>query len=388
MKRLVYIAVASLVVVLFMIYFYLQYQVISTKKAQVASGRTNQTELEKIISRRFDDNYKSRVETYDSSIVTTIESNCPASDTCNLDVMQKPLIAIEDYKTHTLLSVFEVGLNKYNKPKLNVGNNIWLENIYHKNRDYKDFDFLTEWVHYEDGMAFKAIALFKNVQNKILPVSGYPENMAKDDTLTLTELKSGKIYTLPMRSGGYPTYFKDLNGDGKTDMLSVRWEVLNGEKQYQARPRLLKVYELNDSSFQTSAWWNKGQEYKTENIEYDDQQRQIELAKFDSIFNPNICNKVNNEGAVNLVKNRPEVQSYLGLNFPTGIVPILTLDHSTEKYATIHVFESVKEGTLGAHLTTFNWYTVNKCEGGVQCSFSDYDAKGNFIKVSSQYPCE
>lgn len=75
----------------------------------------------------------------------------------------------------------------------------------------------------------------------------------------------------------------------------------------------------------------------------------------------------NEEIAVSLVKELPEVQKWLNLfsetkNEPSNIgppgTPIIEFDHMKDQLYVVHVYELVND-LKSSHTATFNWYDVN-----------------------------
>lgn len=83
------------------------------------------------------------------------------------------------------------------------------------------------------------------------------------------------------------------------------------------------------------------------------------------------CKSLSDENIIELVKNRPEVQEFFNLDFPERNKPHIDIDHSEGNNVTVQVYETVidyPETGIG-HTATFDWYTVDKCNGNIKCMF-------------------
>ncbi len=101
---------------------------------------------------------------------------------------------------------------------------------------------------------------------------------------------------------------------------------------------------------------------------------------------------INTDRTIEIVKELPEVKSYIQLFSSKQSKPIIEVDNDEEKEGqnwSVHVYENVNDSNA-SHAATFNWYTVDKCTGSIKCSFSKYDKQGNLTGVSSEseYPCK
>lgn len=100
---------------------------------------------------------------------------------------------------------------------------------------------------------------------------------------------------------------------------------------------------------------------------------------------------INTDRAVEIVKELPEVRSYLLESSVGSVSPIVSVDNKDElndSNWSVHVWQGAKDSK--SITTTFNWYTIDKCTGSIKCSFSKYDKQGNLTGVSSEseYPCK
>lgn len=252
----------------------------------VQNRTQGQFSLNKILKEQFNNKYQTKVEEVDNSLITIIESSCPYGDSCKWDAKQIPLIAIQDSKSHKLLSIFKIGFMNNSKTKQDTGNNIWLINVKYQNDGFKDFVFLTEWgIGYGGSGGLKGMVMFNKVNNNLIPVNGYFGKASKESSMILTDIQSGNTYSFPLVGDSFFTSYQDLNKDGKTDLLFARWEwILGKESHYVPRPWYLRVYELNNNKFEIAKWWNKGEEYKTqEDIGYETKDKSKLLELFSEI---------------------------------------------------------------------------------------------------------
>ncbi len=95
--------------------------------------------------------------------------------------------------------------------------------------------------------------------------------------------------------------------------------------------------------------------------------------------------------AIEIVKELPEVKSYLRESTTGSVPPIVSVDNKDELYDSnwsVHVWKGAIDSK--SFTTTFNWYTIDKCTGSIKCSFSKYDKQGNLTGMSSEseYPCK
>lgn len=105
---------------------------------------------------------------------------------------------------------------------------------------------------------------------------------------------------------------------------------------------------------------------------------------------PEVCNKISEKQALEIVRGLPEVKDFLKLNFPEGNKPFVDIDHKTKSGSlVVHVYEIVKENANNSHTATMNWYTLDSCTGKIKCSFSIYK-DGKYIRASeeSEATCE
>ena len=107
------------------------------------------------------------------------------------------------------------------------------------------------------------------------------------------------------------------------------------------------------------------------------------------------CKDINSEQAIDIVKSRPEVQEFMNKGVITTAyqesIPMTSIDSETIETYSIHVFsmEDYTDETAPSHTATFNWYTVDKCNGEIKCSFFIYK-EGKYERASEEdeYPCK
>lgn len=124
---------------------------------------------------------------------------------------------------------------------------------------------------------------------------------------------------------------------------------------------------------------------KTEEISYDDVMAG-KIITFDEWTKGIAQEKQTSDYAVGLVKSLPEVINYLQQVSGKGRVDV---DHETNESWEVHVYtiEEYPEITdIPSHTATFNWYSVNKTTGAIDCSFFIYK-NGVLEKGSDDYPC-
>lgn len=84
---------------------------------------------------------------------------------------------------------------------------------------------------------------------------------------------------------------------------------------------------------------------------------------------------VNQNKSVELVKNLPEVQSWLNRleneskssNYSSQ--PVIKFDHKDGNQYVVHVYELVSDGAKSAHTASFNWYSVDTRLNKIQPNF-------------------
>ena len=115
----------------------------------------------------------------------------------------------------------------------------------------------------------------------------------------------------------------------------------------------------------------------------------------DSANKSTTCNIINKKDALNIVRNLPEVKEYL----KDGRQPVksqtseaaVSIDKENKNSWNVHVYSIETYAAnlnIPSHEATFNWYSIDKCTGKILCELATYDAKGKFIGVTSDYPCD
>lgn len=209
-------------------------------------------------------NGKSLVRTFDpigKFIISSATSNKAYFDenSNGLDEKATPSIIVTDANNLQIKSIYEISFTY--KGKENRGNLITQAEA----KQIKDF-FLSEWVISWGGSnGLKGFVLFGIKDGQLQPITGYPFDFTKDDSINLTDKITGKKYSFPIDIDSVFSEVTDLNNDGKVDLLYADyiWDLKKGEAHYEPRPWYLRVYELKDNKFTVANWWNKGQEFTT-----------------------------------------------------------------------------------------------------------------------------
>lgn len=97
-------------------------------------------------------------------------------------------------------------------------------------------------------------------------MTGYPSDLSSLDNkeeILISEKISNKTFDSPAINFNYFTDFKDLNNDGKLELLYASYEWKDGEGHFSPHFWDLSVYELQDNKYQIAKWWNDGKSYTT-----------------------------------------------------------------------------------------------------------------------------
>lgn len=108
-----------------------------------------------------------------------------------------------------------------------------------------------------------------------------------------------------------------------------------------------------------------------------------------------VCNAFDSYSAISIVKNLPEVKTYLASEQPKvkdqRSEPTVDIDSETASSFKVHVYSNEQytdTPDINTHTATFNWYTLDKCTGRIKCSFAEYNKSGGYVKNSDKYPCD
>jgi len=109
----------------------------------------------------------------------------------------------------------------------------------------------------------------------------------------------------------------------------------------------------------------------------------------------NTCRNISTKQAVEIVKKQPEVYDFMNQAVkPTEdqkSTPMIRVDRVSDNTIEIHVFtlEDYTDEIIPSHTTTFNWYTIDRCNGEIKCSFYIYK-EGKFLRASetNEHPCK
>ncbi len=109
-----------------------------------------------------------------------------------------------------------------------------------------------------------------------------------------------------------------------------------------------------------------------------------------------LCKAIKQEEAVSIIRNLPEIVSYLKTEKHEirnqASQPTVVIDKETASSYQIQVYsdeEYRNNPDINSHTATFNWYTMDKCTGKIKCSFFIYDNVGKMVRASNgnEYPC-
>jgi hypothetical protein len=133
--------------------------------------------------------------------------------------------------------------------------------------DDKDQEMITNWVTgYCNPGPLEGIVLFDERDNGVAPVAGYPADIfqyvERVGYVVVLATNDNTPHYFPM-TDHYNTDFsyKDLNHDGKTDILFRYFDKNDGRCADCGHVWKLRVYEFKDSKFEIAPWWNHGQFY-------------------------------------------------------------------------------------------------------------------------------
>ncbi|MDO8658157.1 MAG: hypothetical protein Q7K55_05425 [Candidatus Levybacteria bacterium] len=117
------------------------------------------------------------------------------------------------------------------------------------------------------------------------------------------------------------------------------------------------------------------------------------LFSFSLLLINNFSNKtISKQQAVSIVKNLPEVKTYLKMlnNVKAGFFVNAEERVGENNYLHVQVAEVVVDSKIGeeyiSHTATFNWYKVDKTSGKIICSMFLYDKNGKYLG-SNEKPC-
>lgn len=218
-----------------------------------------------LLRQQYNDNFTAKTFPLGNFLITNAYTNTTFFDDGHLDKKATPRLIVQDLKIPKIESIYEVSFT--NNEDENSGNMIYENKVEIK----KDL-LVAQWtISYGGSGASKGLVVFGNQDGYLKPILGYPFPNDSKSTINLTDKLNNKKYAFPITDDSHFSEVRDLNNDGRPDLLFADWKFEKGQYHYQPRPWNLQVFELVDNKFRIAKWWNKGEVYKTsENIGYNE----------------------------------------------------------------------------------------------------------------------